>query len=268
MTYALVDGEDPLNHFGVMGWCDRNIDGFALLPPAEKHSLASQLQVKVALLQRDTLDSEELENDSEGGVTLDSTPEVADLTSNKAEQEPLGKKKKPKLPVVNHVTESINDIASRIVQADLDLQHPNHSLIIWAWCVFNVSGFVESHPNIRKEILQAVNEHLVNGDVILEDSAVALSSSEPESLEARAKRKTKEKKEKRYNQVNEPAARIADRFPHRQVDFSHVNRITAWCVLHVDGFVESGVIPRRQISTKVQEVLEKRYGAYEGGDGD
>ncbi|KAF2171457.1 hypothetical protein M409DRAFT_50894 [Zasmidium cellare ATCC 36951] len=218
-------------------------------------------------------EDEDEDEDGEGGVRLEEVTEGAVMESRcskKAERDsapPKGKKKKTRLPVVNHVTEPVDEIASRVMQADLDFRHPQATLMLWAWCVLNVAGFVESHPQFREGISEGVTKLLVNGDGTTESTADDISGPrlQDEGVESAEARKRRKKKEKWYNQMRESTNEIADRFPYQQLNYAVIHNVTAWCILNVDGFAESGMIPRHQIPSKIQEVLEEMHGPYEDG---
>lgn len=344
---ALAAGLDnPLDHTGMMDWCQHSILDFANLDQTEQHSLASQLQVKVALLhkgvehgspntssdrlaavvsstftdmacvtlstypqhaavnqdavlhwakvhvsgmgdskkracrrllepviaqlkQRESPDSESDEQDEEGGVDLDSNIDYALLPGPIEAQNELseaGKKKekkkktktKGKAPIVNHVAEPTADIAARITQEGLDLQRP---LVVNAWCMLNVPGFAESHMQCRKEIIGSVTQHLVSAGYMSEGTTEG-----SEAIETPAEKKKRKQKATWFKLVKESNSSIAARFPWREVDFSVLRTVNAWCVLHVEGFAESGHIARHQIPIAVQEMLEAKHGASENAE--
>lgn len=163
-----------------MTWCQTNVEDFTAMNSASRHGFASQLQVKVALLQERASDV--------GPGEAESVPSVKTM---KAGYGTLGNidtpvpSRKTAEAVGNTVCGSALDITSRIIQAGI--AHKD-SIVVWAWCVLNVSGFANSDTEARKEVKEAVTKHLIDGGYMV--AAVEDKDNEDEDEEARKKRRS------------------------------------------------------------------------------
>lgn len=105
------------------------------------------------------------------------------------------------------------------MQANLDLRLDLHNpLILPAWCILNVQGLGESHPQSCEEISKSVTQHLYEAGHITENTQDAGSKTfqaEDEYFETKTARKKRAKEQKWHNRVAESTDSIADRFPYK-----------------------------------------------------